>query len=136
MCITAETQDRMMFHMAGIVVLTLLVNGWAAGTIVAYLDLNVSCAAAGKLYIDATNRLFEFTDFTSRALARQPRYRGANMKALLKFMPVYSNATLEKSKAAMASDANVPNERTIRHSRLRDGARGTERDGVLSSLLP
>ena len=94
-CIALATQERIIFHMAGIVALTLLLNGWTAGRLVSLLKLNVSSGAAREMYKKATLRLHHFTEFTAKALVRQPRYNGANMASFFSYMPVYSDETLK-----------------------------------------
>jgi len=89
-CIPAQIQKQMMFHMAGIVLLTLSINGTTCKYLVSYLELNKQSSAAQHFFDKATMHVHGHMTGVLESLKRHPHYKSADFQQVWKAIPVLS----------------------------------------------
>jgi hypothetical protein len=97
-CLTLATQSRMVFLMAGIVLLTLLINGTTTKFLVQHLGLDKQSAAARAFFSDATVNLQQHMDYVVESLRRHPYYKNADWDRVWECVPVLSREAYDERK--------------------------------------
>ena len=106
-CLTHTLGDLMMFFMAGIVLLTNLINSPLSKPLLAYVKLNKQTAAAKLMYDTAVFRMQRHTELAVQSLKRQPAYRGADWEYVWSFMPVFSEELFEEGAEKRATNKYI-----------------------------
>jgi hypothetical protein len=97
-CLTHATQSRMVFLMAGIVLLTMLVNGTTTKMLLKRLALDKQSAAARAFFSDATVNLQTHMDYVVESLRRHPYYKNADWDRVWELVPVLSREAYDLRK--------------------------------------
>jgi NhaP-type Na+/H+ or K+/H+ antiporter len=101
-----------LFHMAGIVILTLLVNGSTTGMLVRYLKLHKTGTAARKNFENAAISMDSRISNSIEALKHNRFYSDADWALVWNTMPVFTAEVFEKRKSSVAGFN--PKQSTIR----------------------
>ncbi|CAK9027120.1 Sodium/hydrogen exchanger 8 (Na(+)/H(+) exchanger 8) (NHE-8) (Protein SALT OVERLY SENSITIVE 1B) [Durusdinium trenchii] len=97
-CLVGRTQNEMIFMMAGIVLLTLAINGTTSKRLVNWLKLNKQGAAAHTFFERATVHVHDHMEFVVESLKRHPHYKNADWDVVWKHMPILSRQVYEERK--------------------------------------
>lgn len=97
-CLLYTTQSRMIFHMAGIVFLTLAVNGTTTKFLLNYFELHKQPASAQSFFEKATVHVHDHMEYVLESLKRHPHYKDADWDTVWRHMPILSRQVYEERK--------------------------------------
>jgi hypothetical protein len=96
--VSDRTGQLFLFHMAGIVILTLVVNGSTTGMLVRYLRLHKGPSSARMLFENAAMQMDGKLATSVATLKHNPFYSDADWGMVWNLMPVFTKGVFEKRK--------------------------------------
>lgn len=110
--IPSKTKALFIFHMAGIALLTLVINGTSTRALLKYLKMDRGSFASKKIFDTAVQQIDDRTEMAVQTLKEDMFYTDADWSIVWSYIPVLSNTTLRKRQARHS--LNLQSQSTLR----------------------
>jgi NhaP-type Na+/H+ or K+/H+ antiporter len=125
--IPEQTRDRVVFHVAGICMLTLTVNGTTTGWLLRKVGLAKSSKAGERVFEKAISHLVNETAMLISSLKHHKHYTGANWQDIKNLLPEYDVPLAENERERLKEAMDI--EKKARDARRKRRAKQRRRLG-------